>query len=299
MYSKLHHPSDSLSFSWKKSIWLYLFLIPSLIFFWDAFTFKLGLISLALMIITVSLGHSAGLHRGIIHRSYQTSRLLRGLLAYLDVHAGLGSPVEWIKLHYVRDYWQNQIEPPRYFQYHHSLATDYWWYLHLTYTPNKLDRYHIPDEDLHDPWLRWLDKTWWMHVLAACGLVWHFFGFDAMIVCMTTRISLTILGHWFIGYVTHTYGYRHFDIQGSDNSGTNVWLLGLISFGEGFHNNHHAYPQSARFGIKWYEFDVSWYLIVLFRKLGLVWDVKEAEKDEHILKPNAIASQKNNGHHRM
>ncbi len=275
-------------FNWRKTLWMYLFLIPSVILFWSAVSWQLSIASLVLTLLTVCLGHSIGLHRGIIHRSYQTSRFFRGVLAYLFVQTGLGSPIAWLKLHYIRDYWQNRQDSPRYFQYQHSLLQDYHWYLHLSFVPERLDRYNIPPEDLTDPWLNWLDKTWYLHVLAACVLVWYFFGLDALIVTMTTRISLTMLGHWFIGFITHKYGYRKYEISQADVSGTNGWFLGLISFGEGFHNNHHAFPQSARYGLRWYEIDISWYVILLLKKMGLVWEVKEAQKNPEVLKKTAI-----------
>lgn len=275
---------DKLSFNWIKTGWMYLFMIPSVIYVWDAANVKLGILSFCLTFFIVGIGHSIGLHRGIIHKSYKTTKLFRNVMSYLFVLTGLGSPLAWLKLHYVRDYWQNRDDSPLYFQYHHSLLKDYWWYLHLSYIPQDLNRYEIPSEDLNDPWLNWLDKTWYLHVLATCALVWYFMGFDAVIILMTLRISLTMLGHWFIGYVTHKYGYTKYKISQADVSGTNTWFLGLISFGEGFHNNHHAHPTSAKFGLRWYEIDVSWYLIKLFRILGLVWDVKEAGKDDTLKK---------------
>ena len=278
---------DNVVFDWKKSLWLYLFLVPSLIFIWPSLSLNLAIIAFALTFLTVSLGHSIGLHRGVIHRSYMTSRGVRGLLLYLFVQTGLGSPLAWLRLHYVRDYWQNQNDAPAYLKYDHSLMTDYWWYLHLSYRPSDLTKYHIPEEDLNDPWLRWLDKTWRWHVLGACGLVWLLFGFEVMIVTMAGRVAITQLGHWFIGYVTHKYGYRHYTIRGANQSGTNDWLLGLISFGEGFHNNHHAFPQSARFGIGRYEIDLSWYAVWFLEKTGLIWEVKDGRNDSDLLKEHA------------
>ncbi|WP_276499415.1 acyl-CoA desaturase [Pontibacter litorisediminis] len=274
------HPGDRVQFNWQKTAWLYLFLLPSIAFTWEAASWKLSLTSALLTFFIVGIGHSVGLHRGIIHRSYRCSRAFRNLTAYLFVLTGLGSPLAWLKLHYIRDYWQNRQDTPRYFQYHHSLWKDYWWYLHVSYHPADLERYAIPADDLEDPWLNWLDKTWYLHVLGACGLVWLLFGWQTLIVTMTLRISLTMLGHWFVGYVTHTYGYSQYSIAQADVSGKNTWFLGLISFGEGFHNNHHAHPSSARFGLKWYEVDFSWYMIRLFQSLGLVWKVEEAGKGQ-------------------
>jgi fatty-acid desaturase len=148
-----------LTFSWTKTLWMYLYIIPSALFIWDVVDIKLSIASLCMTFLIVGIGHSVGLHRGIIHRSYNSSRTFRNITAYLFVLTGLGSPLVWLKLHYIRDYWQNREDTPRYFQYHHSILKDYWWYLHLSYQPKDLNRYDIPTQDLEDPWLNWLDKT--------------------------------------------------------------------------------------------------------------------------------------------
>jgi stearoyl-CoA desaturase (delta-9 desaturase) len=85
-----------------------------------------------------------------------------------------------------------------------------------------------------------------------------------------TRTALGFLGHWFIGYAAHRWGTRRFVIAGATESGTNVWLLGVLSFGEGFHNNHHRYPASSRMGLRWYELDLGYGAIRVLAALRLV-----------------------------
>lgn len=89
-------------------------------------------------------------------------------------------------------------------------------------------------------------------------------------VCVCARTAAGIVGHWFIGYATHAWGERRFEIPGATESGTNIWLLGVLSFGEGFHNNHHALPRSARMGIRARELDLGWLVIRALEALGLV-----------------------------
>jgi stearoyl-CoA desaturase (delta-9 desaturase) len=199
---------------------------------------------------------------------------MRGLLAYFFVHTGLGGPLSWIRVHYFRDYWQNRLDCPAFFRYDHSIGRDYYWNLHFTLKPADISRYDIPAEDLHDPWLVFLEKTWFLHVLASAALIWAAFGFEAMIVCIPLRISITILGHWFVGFVSHKYGYARYDIDDATEHGYNNWVLGALSFGEGFHNNHHAHPSSAKMSSAWYELDLGWYLVATLRAVGLVWDVQ-------------------------
>ena len=148
MNKVLHTPHGYIRFSLKKTFWLYVMIIP--IFFIDFSSIaKVDfLINISLLFLTVGIGHSVGLHRGIIHKSYKTSKVFRKVSLYLFTLTGLGSPLNWLKQHYFRDYWQNRIDCPRYFQYNHSLLTDFYWNLHLTFIPKEINRYKIPKEDL-------------------------------------------------------------------------------------------------------------------------------------------------------
>ena len=267
-------PGDHITPGWLKIGWLYLMVALALTWGWSSLSGPRSLASVVLTVVTVGLGHSIGLHRGIIHRSYRCTRFVRGLLAYLFVHTGLGGPISWIKVHFFRDYWQNRLDCPAFFRYDHSMLRDYYWNLHFSLKPADISRYEIPTEDLHDPWLTFLEKTWFLHVLAAAGLIWLAFGFEAMIVCVPLRISITILGHWFVGFISHKYGYARYDIDDATEHGYNNWVLGALSFGEGFHNNHHAHPSSAKMSTAWYELDLGWYLVAGLRAVGLVWDVQ-------------------------
>ncbi|MBH8559699.1 fatty acid desaturase [Hymenobacter negativus] len=270
---------DQLTPGWLKIVWLYLMLVPALVWGFSSLSGPRSLASALITVVTVGFGHSIGLHRGIIHRSYRCARFTRGMLAYLFVHTGLGGPLSWVRVHYFRDYWQNRLDCPAYFRYDHSIAKDYYWNLHFALKSGDIGRYEIPDEDLYDPWLAFLEKTWYLHVLAAAGLIWAFFGFEAMIVCVPLRISITILGHWFVGFISHKYGYARYDIDDATEHGYNNWVLGALSFGEGFHNNHHAHPSSAKMSTEWYELDLGWYLVAGLRAVGLVWDVQVVGRD--------------------
>ncbi|HHC80740.1 MAG TPA: acyl-CoA desaturase [Flavobacteriia bacterium] len=265
----------TIQFSIPKTAWLYFILLP---IFWIDFSTldsKLLLIASILICFTVGLGHSIGLHRGVIHKTFTTSKTVRNIFLYLFVLTGLGSPLHWIKLHYYRDYWQNRLDCPPYFAYKHSLIRDFWWNLHLQFTANDIKRYNIPKEDLNDKWIIWLHKTWYLHNLLFMVFVYLLSDMNTVLIIVFLRMAITILGHWFVGFMTHKYGYARFNIENANESAYNDIILGLFSFGEGFHNNHHAHPNSAKFSLKWYEIDIGWYLIVLLKKLHLIYNVKE------------------------
>ncbi|MEZ4853488.1 fatty acid desaturase [Flavobacterium sp.] len=269
-----------ISFSFSKTLWLYLILIPIFFIKWENISLKTSIIGLLLTFITVCLGHSVGLHRGIIHKSYETSTFFKNLLLTCFVFTGLGSPKDWLKMHYYRDYWQNRLDCPKYFQYKHSLVTDYFWNLHLVFTPKNEERYKIPNEDIQDKYINFLDKYWFVLNASFFTIIGLIFGINSALLIINFRIGLTILGHWFIGYISHKYGYANYEIDDADESAYNNLILGYISFGEGFHNNHHAFPKSAKLGLKWYEFDLGWYCILLFKKIKWIQNVSVNTKKE-------------------
>jgi stearoyl-CoA desaturase (delta-9 desaturase) len=89
---------------------------------------------------------------------------------------------------------------------------------------------------------------------------------------------------WFVNSATHMWGSKRF---ATDDGSRNLWWVALVSFGEGWHNNHHAHPQSARHGLTWYEVDLNWYLIRALKAIGLVWDVKLPKLREARIQPIA------------
>lgn len=271
--------------SWKKCLWLYLMLFPVFFIDFTILNWNDLLLNIVLLFLTVGIGHSVGLHRGIIHKSYKTNRRFRNLSLYLFVLTGLGSPLSWLKQHYYRDYWQNRMDCPRYFQYNHSLTTDYWWNLHLAFYPKDISQYSIPKQDLEDSAIIWLDKTWYLQYFIFMAILYFSIGLNSMLVATCIRTSVIILGHWYIGYASHKYGYSRYTIENADESGFNDVFLGLISFGEGLHNNHHSHPNSAKFSMKWYEIDFGWILVWSLTKFRII---KEVQTQQNNLKSTAI-----------
>jgi stearoyl-CoA desaturase (delta-9 desaturase) len=232
-------------------------------------------VSLGLAFLTLCVGHSVGLHRGIIHRTYETTVITRGVLAYLFVLSGLGGPISWARLHAIRDYWQNRPDCPRYFAYRHSMLEDFVWNLHMRFEPadGRADE-RLPPDVLADRWLLFLERTWPLHVMALAVAMLPVLGAGGVAVCVCARSAAGVVGHWAVGYAAHKWGARRFVLPGAAESGTNVWLLGVLSFGEGFHNNHHALPKSARMGIRPWDIDLGWMVVWLLERLSLVHGVR-------------------------
>ena len=134
---------------------------------------------------------------------------------------------------------------------------------------------------LKDPFMRLLDTTFilWHLVLGAALLAVGWWGWD-----LRTGLSLVVYGMflrlvwvlhvtWLVNSASHIWGYRNYEIP--DNS-RNLWWVGLLAWGEGWHNNHHAFPGNARHGHRWWEIDVTYLTIYLMEKVGLAWKVHRA-----------------------
>jgi stearoyl-CoA desaturase (delta-9 desaturase) len=265
----------AVQFDGGKTIWLWGMVVSGAAFGLPSLSARTLLLSTLLAFVTLCVGHSVGLHRGVIHRTYQTDPLVRGALVYLFVLSGLGGPLSWVRLHAARDFWQNRLDCPPYFSYDHSVARDFLWNLHLRFVPadDRADS-RLASDILRDPWLRFLERTWPLHVLLLAIAVGFFLGPEAIAVSVCARTAAGILGHWAVGYAAHAVGERPFIVSGAKESGTNLRLAGILSFGEGFHNNHHAHPSSARMGMRWWEIDAGWAVVRALEMLHLVRHVK-------------------------
>jgi len=272
--SSLSAGTGRVELSWPKTLWFYANLVPGLIALPFGLSVGTAAWGFALAFLTLCVGHSVGLHRGVIHRTYETSRVARCVLATLFVFAGLGGPVSWLRVHFTRDHWQNKSACPRYFRYEHGMLRDYHWNLHCRFVPTSDADYGIPEEDARDRFLVFLERTWFVWPMLLAVVVAAAYGPAIAGVTCGLRVAGGILGHWFVGYVSHKIGYVRYGVEGASAEGRNVFFLGVLSFGEGFHNNHHAYPGSARMGVKWYELDAGWLVVRTLELLRVVRNVR-------------------------
>jgi stearoyl-CoA desaturase (delta-9 desaturase) len=135
-----------------------------------------------------------------------------------------------------------------------------------------------------DPFYRWLN-TWHFVPVTVLGLILLAIGGWPMVLWgVFLRIIVGLHATWLVNSATHMWGSRRFDIK--DDS-KNSWWVALITFGEGWHNNHHAHPTSARHGLAWYELDVSWITIRMMRAVGLAKRVRVATAEGYVRKEAA------------
>lgn len=261
-------------FSWSKGTWFLGMAGAAVV--GGALTFSLA--GLALFVVSTALvllfGHSLGSHRKLIHDSYQCPRWLEYALVYLGVQVGLAGPLGLLKQHELRDYAQRLPDCHDYLRHGRSFWRDAWWQLccelRLENEPQLIIEPRVGD----DRFYRFLEKTWMLQHLpwALLFFVWGGWSFVFWGVC--ARVTTGVLGHWIIGFLAHNHGQMHHVIDGAAVQGRNVRWTSLLTMGEGWHNNHHAFPGSARLGLKAGEWDPGWWALSGLARLRLVWGLR-------------------------
>lgn len=244
--------------------------------FW--FTWKALGIAVFLHWLTGGVGVCLGYHRQLTHGSFTTFPLVRWLLALIGGLSGEGSAITWVANHRKHHAHSDQEGDP------HSPRDGGWWSHMLWFMPNFGGPYHAeltsryaPDL-ANDRSLQWLHRMFLpSHLLLGLALfAAGYYGWDwatgisFVVWGMFVRLVAVLHVTWFVNSASHMWGYRNYET--SDDS-RNLWWVGLLAYGEGWHNNHHAFQRMARHGHKWWEFDATYWTICLMEKLGLAWDV--------------------------
>ena len=233
-----------------------------------------GLFALRMFAIT------AFYHRYFSHRAFKTSRALQLIFALLGTSAVQRGPLWWAahhRVHHRESDTENDTHSPRQGMLHAHVG----WFLTRKAYPTRIEQ--VPDL-ARFPELRWVDRyDVLMPVLLAVALLLTGIALEAWAPGLGTSgaqmvvwgfcISTVALYHatFTINSLAHRFGSRRYET--GDDSRNNLWLA-LLTFGEGWHNNHHRFPGAARQGFRWYEVDLSWYLLWLMSRVGLVWDLR-------------------------
>jgi stearoyl-CoA desaturase (delta-9 desaturase) len=251
-------------------------------------------VALVMYFLAINVGIGMCYHRLLTHRGYRTSRFMEYLLSICGTLALEGGPIFWVATHRVHHQNSDHDGDP------HTPHDGTWW-AHAgwiisgraLHSETALLGRYAPDLT-RDPVHVWLSKYHWLpltiagflqialgaalaspghRVVGALGMVlWGTF----------LRVTLGLHATWLVNSATHLWGKRRFETR--DDS-RNSWWVAILTGGEGWHNNHHAHPVSARHGLAWYEFDINYYGIWVMSKLGLAQKVQIAKYDPADPKP--------------
>ena len=214
-------------------------------------------------------GITAGYHRYFSHRSFKTSRAFQFVLACVGCCAAQKGPLWWAAHH--RHHHRHSDTP----EDRHSPVTQSFWWSHIGWVLSPDSK--ATDEGLvrdlsRYPELRWFERHFWVPPLALAALCFLLGGWSGLVWGFFVSSVLSHHATFMVNSICHIWGWRRFATR--DASRNNL-LVALLTLGEGWHNNHHHYQSSANQGFRWWEIDVSYYLIRLLACLRLVWDVRK------------------------
>ncbi|HEX5475074.1 MAG TPA: fatty acid desaturase [Vicinamibacterales bacterium] len=244
------------------------------------FSWPAVIAAVALHWLAVGFGISLGYHRLHTHRGYKTSKVFEYFLAICGTLTLEGGPMFWVATHRLHHQHSDQDGDP-----HTPHDGGFWshmgWILFgdTHHNNTALMTRYAPDLGA-DPFYRWLNTYHYVPVIVLGFLMlgigaWTGVGAWTMVSwTIFLRIVVGLHATWLVNSATHMWGSRRFATR--DDS-RNSWWVALLTFGEGWHNNHHAHPVSARHGLVWYEFDITWITLRLLAAIGVVRDVKVAK----------------------
>jgi len=237
------------------------------------FSWSAVLVFFVLCAITLCLGHSLGMHRKLIHTSFDSPLWVERVMIYLGTLVGLGGPFTMMRNHDMRDWAQRQRDCHPFLSHQSGILKDYWLQLHCILRLKNGPQYRVPDRVANDPFYRFLQATSMAQQLPLALLLFALGGWGWVFWGVCGRVCASIFGHWIIGYFAHNQGHRDWHIAGAAVQGHNVRHFGLITFGECWHNNHHAFPGSAKLGLNADQFDPGWLVLKGLARIGLVWNL--------------------------
>jgi stearoyl-CoA desaturase (delta-9 desaturase) len=227
--------------------------------------------------VAVGLGISMGYHRLHTHRGFKTPKAFEYFLALCGTLTLEGGPLFWVAIHRQHHQHSDQALDP-----HTPRVSGFWSHLgwvifgDAQHNDTAIMARYAPDLG-RDAFYQWLNTYHWVPLTTVGLLLLAVGGWPMVNWAIFLRVVVGLHSTWLVNSATHMWGSRRFVTK--DDS-KNSWWVALLTFGEGWHNNHHAHPVSARHGLAWYEFDPTWIELKLLSAIGLVWDVKVARTNQ-------------------
>ena len=259
--------------NWPNGIGLLLIHLGALAVFVPAF-FSWWALAVAAIIAyaTGAMGITLCFHRTLSHRSVRLRKPVEYFMAVLGTLAFQGDPISWVATHRVHHANSDKQGDPHSARKGFSWAHIEWLFKPNPNIPRSKAEYAKYCPDLwDDPFYRVLHHVHLPMQVALAGLLFAVGGWSFVVWGIFARLLFAYHSTWLVNSATHMFGYRTY--KTTDRS-TNSWWVALLSFGEGWHNNHHAFPYSARHGMAWYEIDMTWWTIRLLYLLRLADKVR-------------------------
>jgi fatty-acid desaturase len=283
-----------------KSLWISAIYIGAILGGYATFQWDALLLMLIATLVTVGAGYSVGIHRRLIHKSFQCHPWLENSLVYLGVLTGMGGPFSLVGTHDLHDWAQRQPHCHDYFIRRRNILTDWLWHIHcdiaLHYPPVVRYEFRMAENEFY----QWLEQTWMLQQLPWALAFYYFGGWSWLFWGIYVRIAVSVTGHWLIGYLTHhqrdpfeSARVERARLEQMDSDRPyrtplnlekvssfqcrNLPWLSLVSMGESLQSNHQTFPNSAKFSLRSGQYDPGWWLIKVFQFVGLAWNIQKSK----------------------
>jgi fatty-acid desaturase len=272
MNRELQFRDTGTKINWPTTIFMILFHLGAVaalfMFSWQAFV-----VTVLLWWISGSLGIGMGYHRLLTHRGYKTPKAVEYFLTICGTLALEGGPIDWVVTHRIHHAHTDVPGDP-----HTPRDGRFWAHMGWIFIgtaqqhgPQVMARY-APDL-MRDRFHLRLNRFFFVPLIVLGLALLAAGGWSVLMWGIFLRVTLGLHATWLVNSATHLWGTRRF---ATIDDSTNSWWVALLTFGEGWHNNHHAHPRAARHGLAWYEIDVNWWGIRTLQLFGLATDIKLA-----------------------
>ena len=268
--------SESLKLQWSTIIGVTAFHLAAVA---ALFTFSWQNLAAAVLFwwIANSVGVGIGYHRLLTHRGFKTPKWVEYILTFCGTLALQSGAINWVTTHRIHHAFTDTDKDP-----HSPKGGLYWSHMGWIFqgegqnqSEASMTRY-TPDM-MRDPVQRFMNKYYWLSSVLLAAALYPIGGFSMMFWAIGLRLVFGWQTTWLVNSATHTWGTRRFE---SNDTSTNNGIVAMLTFGEGWHNNHHTYPRSAKHGLTWKEIDFNWMQIWTLEKLGLATDVYAFSLDD-------------------
>lgn len=221
--------------------------------------------------VTIGLGISLGFHRLASHRSFQVPKWLEYFFILCGTLSGQGGVLGWVGYHRFHHLHADRSLDP------HDSTKGLWW-SHINWLmhdiPAKAELPRLTRDISQDPFYRFCHDYYIVLQIGLAILLYALGGMPFVVWGILVRLFVGFHSTGLVNSVCHKFGYRSYE---TDEKSTNCWWVAVLTYGEGWHNNHHAFQSSSRIGLKWWEIDLTWITIRFLQLIGLARKVKLAD----------------------
>jgi stearoyl-CoA desaturase (delta-9 desaturase) len=272
----LTYPNTKRKSLLEKGVTLFVVIIPfvatlyAIVKLWQRDVVPIDLVLIGVMYVLCGIGITVGFHRFATHRSFKSHPAVEVVLFALGSMAIEGSVIDWTADHWKHHKFADKPGDP------HSPVEGLW---HAHFGWFFSNNHGIPEQDakhlLKDPMARFMSRTFLFWAALGIAVPYLFDGWRGVLWGGLVRVFLLHHVTWSVNSICHQFGRRSFE---TTDQSSNQWIVGILGLGEGWHNNHHAFPESAFHGLKWYQIDIGGYVIRALERMRLISGVRRVSR---------------------